>query len=142
MSDQAWQDGTVLFVSGPVTGFDGGNHALFQEATEELRRKGYWVLNPTRQPPGLAYREYVRRAVKDIYRSSGLALLPGWDFSPGAAREYGIARRLGLEAKPIEEWPSLWPQKQAQPAINSEHTLLFTAYLESATHHDQLQQSR
>ena len=111
-----WQDGTVLFVSGPMTGFDGGNHAEFERATQELREKGYWVLNPARQPPGLAYREYTRRAVKDIYRSSGLALLPGWDFSPGAAREYGIATRLGLECRPVEEWEPIW-EKQAQPAL-------------------------
>lgn len=90
-----------------MTGFDGLNHTAFHEATQTLRERGYWVLNPARQPIGLEYATYFRRAIKDIYKSSGLALLPGWEISPGASQQFHTATRLGLESRPVHEWETI-----------------------------------
>ncbi len=90
-----------------MTGHKDKNHAAFQEATQALRERGYWVLNPARQPIGLMYAEYMRRGTKDVYRASGIAQLPGWELSPGASREHFIATRLGLESRPVTDWEPL-----------------------------------
>lgn len=104
-----------------MTGFDHLNHTAFHEATQTLRERGYWVLNPARQPPGLEYATYFRRAIKDIYKSSGLALLPGWEISPGASQQFYTATRLGLESRPVDDWE---PLEQAHTAISSEYSHL------------------
>lgn len=90
-----------------MTGMTGLNHQAFQEATQTLRERGYWVLNPARQPIGLRYAEYVRRGTRDVYRASGIAQLPGWELSPGASREHHIATSLGLESRPVHDWENL-----------------------------------
>lgn len=101
----------VLFVSGPMAGTEERNRHLFESATQKLREKGYWVRNPARQPIGLKYAEYAHRAVKDVYRSDGLAMLPGWELSPGASREHHIATKLGLECRDLDAWESIYQRE-------------------------------
>lgn len=105
--DDAGNIRMVLYVAGPMTGFEDWNKPLFNEVTDELRRKGYHVLNPARQPLGLAYREYMHRGYKDIYRSDGLALLSGWEYSHGASLEHRLATKLGLECRPYDQWENI-----------------------------------
>ena len=56
------------------------------------------VLNPARQPNGLAYDEYMRRAFDDLDRATVIVLLDGWSQSKGATKELIRAhqRRIGI----------------------------------------------
>ncbi|AIZ01766.1 hypothetical protein ArV1_079 [Arthrobacter phage vB_ArtM-ArV1] len=104
----------VLYVAGPMTGLPAYNRPKFNEVTDELRRFGYHVLNPARQPLGLEYNDYMRRGINDVHKSDGVALLPGWEQSNGARLEQLIARKLGLECRPYTDWENLYEQEPPQ----------------------------
>lgn len=104
----------VLYVAGPMSGLPAYNRPKFNLVTDELRRRGYYVLNPARQPLGLEYQEYMKRGLYDVHRSDGLALLPGWEESNGARLEHRIAMSLGLECRPHDEWEDLNEQEPPQ----------------------------
>ena len=111
----AWPTGAdgkpraVLYVAGPMTNQPFFGRPVFETATDQLRRAGYHVLNPARQPLGLSYREYMRRGENDLIYSDGVALLPGWEDSPGATHEKNLAQSWGLDVRPIDAWPQFPP---------------------------------
>lgn len=99
----------VLYVAGAMTNQPFFGRPVFNAATDRLRRRGYHVLNPARQPLGLAYAEYMRRGEHDLLYSDGVAMLDGWQDSPGATYERNLAQSWGLDVRPIADWPPFNP---------------------------------
>lgn len=98
---------TVLYVSGPMSGLPGFNFPAFNKAAAVLRAAGYVVINPAENWGGatdVPRATCMRLDIQEVLASDGLALLDGWEHSPGANLEYQIARQLGLQARPWEDW--------------------------------------
>jgi len=97
----------VLYVCGPMSGLPGLNFPAFFVADEQLRNAGYTVLNPADRAgrtPDKPWAWYLRRCVKDVADSDGIALLPGWLGSRGALLEARIANDLHMPTMTVEHW--------------------------------------
>ena len=87
----------IVYISGPMTGRPGYNRRAFYRMEERIKKtRGAQVLNPARQPGGLRYREYMRRALIDLSQATHIVLLEGWETSRGALAEIANGRLLGL----------------------------------------------
>lgn len=93
-----------LYIAGPMTGHDDYNYPAFNDAERLLKSMGYEVLNPARQGYGKTYQEYLQLAVADVFECDGIALLPGWDRSPGANAEVALADALKKDASELSIW--------------------------------------
>jgi nucleoside 2-deoxyribosyltransferase len=99
-----------LYIAGPMTGYPLHNWPAFDREAELLREAGYEVINPTecngtyeealRKP----YEECLKNDIKAMLECDALALLPGWENSPGAVFEREIARRVGMVAESAYLW--------------------------------------
>jgi hypothetical protein len=94
-----------------MTGLPDFNYPAFHGASAQLRRAGYEVLNPAEveeqnPTPGTpqAWDWYMRRTIGMVTASDGIALLPGWTRSRGAALEVHIACALNLPVESVEFW--------------------------------------
>lgn len=97
----------LLYVSGPMTGYPAFNFPTFFAAADQLRAVGYGVVNPaelSRLDPFPSKAELLRKDLQGLLLCDGLALLPGWEESPGALLEWSIAQALAMPIKLIEEW--------------------------------------
>lgn len=83
----------IVYIAGPMSGCKLFNYPAFF-AMEGLLKKefGCKVLNPARQPNGLAYEEYMKRAFEDVRKASVVVMLNNWTLSDGAQREYHLAK--------------------------------------------------
>ena len=97
-----------LYVAGPMRGIPEKNIPAFNAAADELRLRGYDVVNPARHDdtPGMVYAWYLQRALQDLVQDGidGLALLDRWQNSEGAQLEVQIARMLKLPCMPYAAW--------------------------------------
>ena len=88
-----------------MTGIANLNLDAFCAAAKELESRGYIVVNPHDLiiPPiiGESTQDYYERCMaidlEVIEHCDGIFLLPGWQASKGALREYGRAIELGLK---------------------------------------------
>lgn len=100
----------MIYIAGPMTGYLDFNYPAFNAAAEELRLAGYTVLNPvdaeqhndTGKPQEWDW--YMRHTLRMVLAAEGLALLPGWANSKGAALEVHVATALGLQRRRFEAW--------------------------------------
>lgn len=96
-----------VYVAGPMTGLPEFNYPAFFAAAERLRGVGIEPINPAR-PQGRegcsSWLDYMRASLLDIAECDGIATLPGWQDSRGAALEVHIARSLDLPVRPVEAW--------------------------------------
>lgn len=111
---------TTLYIAGPMTGLPDYNRPAFNKAQAQLEAAGYRVLNPARQPDGLSYTEYMDRGYDDIRQSDGVALLDGWDESPGANAEVRFADRIAVDASPVGSWlmQSIFTKDTPYPSLS------------------------
>lgn len=89
----------TVYVSGPMTGYAEFNYPAFRAAAKRLRDAGYTVLDPSESFEGATDRgrsEYMRLDIQHVLNADAIAVLPGWQGSPGARLEVSIARELGL----------------------------------------------
>lgn len=105
-----------LYVAGPMTGRPAFNYHSFNDAALLLRAAGYEVLCPTEcdpdadphAPPTVETAKpwdwYMRRTIRQVTESDGIALLPGWEDSRGAQLELSIANALRIPATTVENW--------------------------------------
>jgi hypothetical protein len=89
----------VIFISGPMTGYEDYNRAAFHAAANELAGQGYVVLNPAVLPDGLAHDEYMQICLAMLEQADEIYVLDGWGRSKGAQREVQRAHALGLIMK-------------------------------------------
>ncbi|MBO4304636.1 MAG: DUF4406 domain-containing protein [Lentisphaeria bacterium] len=98
MKESSIEKTDTVYIAGPMTGKFLLNYPRFF-GMAELLRKTYSckVLNPARQPDGLEYGEYMRRALRDLIQATAVVLLDGWEASSGAVTEHDAAKLLGLK---------------------------------------------
>ena len=112
-----------LYLAGPMTGIKYFNAPAFADATFRLRLVGYEVFNPAEndiengfdvgkmlgteklEDHGYSLREALKQDLSWICdHAEGIALLPGWENSKGAAVEHALATALGIPAMLYREW--------------------------------------
>lgn len=79
----------VVYLAGPMSGKPMFNYPAFYGMAGLIAKEySCEVLNPARQPNGLSYDEYMRRAFDDLDRATVIVLLDGWSQSKGATKEF------------------------------------------------------
>ncbi|EBW8396109.1 DUF4406 domain-containing protein [Salmonella enterica subsp. enterica serovar Florida] len=86
----------VVFICGPMTGYENYNRDAFMRKEEELINCGATVLNPAMLPDGLEHGQYLTITRGMIRVSDAVCLLPGWENSSGARQEVVYAMRRGI----------------------------------------------
>lgn len=86
----------VYYIAGPMTGYDNYNRPAFHNAAKTLSMNGH-VLNPAILPDGLSQREYMSICLPMVQCATHVHMLKGWEKSPGALTEHGLAVKIGLE---------------------------------------------
>lgn len=96
-----------LYIAGPMTGLPEFNYPAFFAAAEQLSTAGHESINPARKDGREGCRswlDYMRAALRDVADADGIATLPGWQDSRGAALEVHIARSLDLPVRAVAQW--------------------------------------
>lgn len=87
-----------VYISGAISGVDNYKER-FAKAAEELKAKGYEVVNPAALdddlPDSLTYEEHMKVDMLLLDMSEAIYMLKGWEKSCGANREYGYAIAKG-----------------------------------------------
>jgi Domain of unknown function (DUF4406) len=96
-----------LYVAGPMSGYPGFNYPAFRRATAALRAAGYAVECPAENPEQSCWEDYLRLGLGQVLAVDGVATLPDWRESRGAALEVHVAHALGLPVLPVDRWLSL-----------------------------------
>lgn len=105
----AFETMKTIYLSGPMTGLPEFNFPAFHAAAKALRACGYDVANPAEinATTDGTWQSYLRKDIKALCDCDALALLPGWEQSPGAHLELHVAHRLGLEIRTVKEFTEL-----------------------------------
>lgn len=96
-----------VYIAGPMTGLPDFNYPAFFAAEKALREAGCEPINPARtqgREGCETWQDFMRAALRDIADADGIALLPGWHNSRGAAMEYRIGNDLGVHVARLDEW--------------------------------------
>lgn len=83
-----------IYISGPITG-NPDYKKQFADAATKLRKEGHQVLDPTvwsREGLELDYEEYMVLDLAMVDVADAVLMLPGWQNSKGAQREYWRAK--------------------------------------------------
>ena len=94
----------TVYLSGKMTGLEESVYKeKFRKAEMFYRACGYEVINPCnlseivlQKKPDATYEDFMREDFKAISGCTHIALLEGWESSPGAKMERAEAERLGL----------------------------------------------
>lgn len=100
-----------VYISGAITGTD-DYLERFEKAEKELA--DYQVLNPAAvcaRLPELEYEDYMTVAFTMLSMADAIYMLPGWQQSKGANREYGYAIGKGMTIIYGEEVAPVQPKK-------------------------------
>lgn len=95
----------IVYLSGKMTGLaESVYKEKFRNAELFYRACGYEVVNPCnlsdivlKRKPDATYEDFMAEDFKAIGKCTHIAMLEGWENSPGARREKREAERLGLE---------------------------------------------
>lgn len=96
----------TLYVAGPMTGYPANNYPAFNEATHELRKVGFEVVNPAEfgSSSPASYVELLKRDLHALLECDGVAVLDKWWESVGARNEVQVAGLLKMPVRSIAEW--------------------------------------
>ncbi|EBN4713218.1 DUF4406 domain-containing protein, partial [Salmonella enterica] len=100
---------TVVFICGPMTGYENYNRDAFMRKEMELIDYGATVLNPAMLPDGLEHGQYLTITRGMIRVSDVICLLPGWENSEGAKREVVYAMKRNI-------WP-MWLDEECREKL-------------------------
>ena len=95
----------IVYLSGKMTGLEESEYKEnFRKAEMFYRACGYEVVNPCniseivlKRKPNATYEDFMREDLRALRSCTHIAMLEGWENSPGARREKAEAERLGLE---------------------------------------------
>jgi len=96
-----------IYVAGPMSGLPEFNYPAFFSASNDLLVMGHEPINPARadgREECKTWLDYMRASLRDVAECDGIATLPGWQDSRGAALEVHIARSLDLPVRPLFDW--------------------------------------
>lgn len=88
-----------IYIAGPMTGIWDNNCPAFNQMEQKLQADGHATYNPARiceASPWLSYETVMKMDMLALEECDAIYLLPGWQQSKGATREYDEALRLGL----------------------------------------------
>ncbi len=106
----------LLYVSGPMTGYDEFNRPAFNKAREHLQEMGFSVIVPgddeeytirerlAWKVEDTSRRAYMFRDFLHILTANAVAVLDGWTHSKGSRAEVMVAQEIGI---PVVWWHSL-----------------------------------
>ena len=102
---------TRVYISGKITGLTKEEYTRnFDRAEQHYRTAGFEVVNPVKigdklleTNPEPTYEDYMKVDLEALRTCTAIALIAGWETSPGAAREKAEAERLGLEIMQYKE---------------------------------------
>lgn len=115
----------MIYIAGPVTGYEDDNRPAFEEARERIIAagapryetfeelvEGYW--EPTERdnislphdvvPLNASWTEAMRQCIRELTRADTLVYLPGSQDSRGARLEMKVARELGIPVYGLEQY--------------------------------------
>ncbi|EBA8053462.1 DUF4406 domain-containing protein [Salmonella enterica] len=102
---------TVVFICGPMTGYENYNRDAFMRKEMELISRGATVLNPAMLPDGLEHGQYLTITRGMIRVSDVICQLPGWENSEGAKREVVYAMKRNI-------WP-MWLDEECREKLKA-----------------------
>lgn len=105
-----------IYIAGPMTGHPEHNFPAFHAAARRLHEAGWEVVNPADNFGGrtdLPRSSYLRADLVLLLQCDAVAMLPGWETSPGAKLEYLLARQLQL---PVFDAQTLAPLESLHDA--------------------------
>lgn len=76
----------IVYIAGPITS-DPDYKAKFDAVAKEIEEMGYTPYNPTWQPLGLHYKQYIDMGLDMLKRADAVVFLEGWQHSRGATLE-------------------------------------------------------
>lgn len=90
-----------IYISGPMSGIPELNYPAFNHAAENLRERGYEVVNPAGLPSPKpvgenTWEEFMRADLAVLLNCDMIYMLRGWGVSRGARLEYTVATALGM----------------------------------------------
>lgn len=87
------------YLAGPMSGYPELNFPLFHAEAKRLRDSGHEVVNPAEinVDPTKGWAECMRADIAELVKCDAIAMLPGWQRSPGATLEHHIATQLGMQ---------------------------------------------
>lgn len=97
----------MIFMSGPMTGYEDFNYPAFHEAGEKLSKAGIefesaahectgQYIYPPRADNAGPWDYYMRKSIRQLTQCQAILMLPGWQDSRGAQLEKHIAEELGM----------------------------------------------
>ncbi len=95
----------TVYLSGKMTGIDKLVYERTFKAGEDFYKAcGFEVVNPCdlsaivlERNPDATYEDFMKEDLKALSGCTHIAMLEGWETSPGARRERNEAKRLGLK---------------------------------------------
>jgi len=90
----------MIYVSGPMTGYEQFNYPAFERVTKELRELGLAVISPHEINPNdgsVSYEDCLRRDLLSLLLCDSMYMMLGWNASKGATLEKHIADCLGFK---------------------------------------------
>jgi hypothetical protein len=88
---------SVIYISGPMSGYEELNFPAFAQAAERLRNDGHKVISPAEiEQPVKSWEACMKEDIKQLMDANTVAVLPGWEQSKGARIEVELARSLGM----------------------------------------------
>ena len=85
-----------VYLAGKITG-DSTYKKKFEEASYNLHKMGYTIMNPATLPKGFEWNEYMTVTLSMLDVCDIACFLPDWTDSKGAMLEYGYAVAKGKE---------------------------------------------
>lgn len=86
----------VVYIAGPMTGLTDFNRPAFRIKARELLDENYQsILSPHILPDGLTQAQYMDICLAMVRCADTVAMLEGWERSPGARIEHALAEKSG-----------------------------------------------
>lgn len=89
----------ILYLAGPMTGYEDYNFPAFNAAAEKLRAEGWTVHNPADHGAveGASWEDYMAYDLTKVGLCGAMYMLKGWEMSRGACLEQLIATSLNFK---------------------------------------------